>query len=292
MCAPELRAVGVRDPGRQRGLTLPDSVRRDRRPRGARGRPRHRCRGRAHRRRGPAAELVRARHRCRQARGDRQQGAAGDRTGRCWRRRRGERASRCASRPPSRAASPSWGRWSRTWPPTSIHAVRGIVNGTTNHILSAMARDARSYADVLAEAQARGYAEADPTRRRGGPRRGAQADPAHPARLRRLARPGGAAPVRPPHPGRRRPRHHRRHQRRAGRRRPAGPDHQARGPRGARPRRGAPGGREPHGRARHVVAGLHRWRPEPGRGRGRPGRPGRVPGPGCRRPGDVQRGAG
>jgi homoserine dehydrogenase len=42
-------------------------------------------------------------------------------------------------------------------------AVRGIVNGTTNHILSAMARDARSYADVLAEAQARGYAEADPS---------------------------------------------------------------------------------------------------------------------------------
>lgn len=44
-----------------------------------------------------------------------------------------------------------------------IAAVRGIVNGTTNHVLSAMARDARPYADVLAEAQARGYAEADPT---------------------------------------------------------------------------------------------------------------------------------
>jgi len=44
-----------------------------------------------------------------------------------------------------------------------IAAVRGIVNGTTNHILTAMARDARPYADVLAEAQARGYAEADPT---------------------------------------------------------------------------------------------------------------------------------
>jgi homoserine dehydrogenase len=44
-----------------------------------------------------------------------------------------------------------------------IAAVRGIVNGTTNHILTAMARDVRAYADVLAEAQARGYAEADPT---------------------------------------------------------------------------------------------------------------------------------
>lgn len=44
-----------------------------------------------------------------------------------------------------------------------ILAIRGIVNGTTNHILSAMARDARGYADVLREAQDRGYAEADPS---------------------------------------------------------------------------------------------------------------------------------
>jgi homoserine dehydrogenase len=43
-----------------------------------------------------------------------------------------------------------------------VTALRGIVNGTTNHILSTMAADARDYADVLAEAQARGYAEADP----------------------------------------------------------------------------------------------------------------------------------
>ena len=44
-----------------------------------------------------------------------------------------------------------------------VARVRGIVNGTTNFILTAMARDGRAYADVLAEAQARGYAEADPT---------------------------------------------------------------------------------------------------------------------------------
>lgn len=44
-----------------------------------------------------------------------------------------------------------------------VLAIRGIVNGTTNHILSAMARDARDYADVLREAQERGYAEADPS---------------------------------------------------------------------------------------------------------------------------------
>jgi len=43
-----------------------------------------------------------------------------------------------------------------------VTRVRGIVNGTTNYILSAMAGEGRSYADVLAEAQSRGYAEADP----------------------------------------------------------------------------------------------------------------------------------
>jgi len=44
-----------------------------------------------------------------------------------------------------------------------IVRVRGIVNGTTNYMLTAMARDGRDYADVLREAQALGYAEADPT---------------------------------------------------------------------------------------------------------------------------------
>jgi homoserine dehydrogenase len=41
--------------------------------------------------------------------------------------------------------------------------VRGIVNGTTNYILSAMADDGRDYAEALAAAQAAGYAEADPS---------------------------------------------------------------------------------------------------------------------------------
>jgi homoserine dehydrogenase len=44
-----------------------------------------------------------------------------------------------------------------------LSRVRGIINGTTNFILSAMAAEGRDYADVLADAQARGYAEADPT---------------------------------------------------------------------------------------------------------------------------------
>ncbi len=43
-----------------------------------------------------------------------------------------------------------------------IDAVRGIVNGTTNFILSAMADEGRAYVHVLAAAQAAGYAEANP----------------------------------------------------------------------------------------------------------------------------------
>ncbi len=43
-----------------------------------------------------------------------------------------------------------------------LEAVRGIVNGTTNFILTAMAGEGRPYADVLADAQVAGYAEADP----------------------------------------------------------------------------------------------------------------------------------
>ena len=41
--------------------------------------------------------------------------------------------------------------------------VMGIVNGTTNFILSQMAAHGTSYADALAEAQTLGYAERDPT---------------------------------------------------------------------------------------------------------------------------------
>src|SRR5262245_52591596 len=44
-----------------------------------------------------------------------------------------------------------------------IRRVLGIVNGTTNYILTRMAEDGASFADALAEAQRLGYAEADPT---------------------------------------------------------------------------------------------------------------------------------
>jgi homoserine dehydrogenase len=44
-----------------------------------------------------------------------------------------------------------------------IERVHGIVNGTTNFILTAMARTGASYDDALREAQELGFAEADPT---------------------------------------------------------------------------------------------------------------------------------
>jgi homoserine dehydrogenase len=44
-----------------------------------------------------------------------------------------------------------------------IERVLGIVNGTTNYVLDAMARTGASFEDALATAQRLGYAEADPT---------------------------------------------------------------------------------------------------------------------------------
>jgi homoserine dehydrogenase len=44
-----------------------------------------------------------------------------------------------------------------------IRRVMGIVNGTTNYILSQMTQEGSSFAEALAEAQELGYAERDPT---------------------------------------------------------------------------------------------------------------------------------
>ena len=44
-----------------------------------------------------------------------------------------------------------------------ISRVYGILNGTCNYILTLMLKEGRSFSDVLTEAQAQGYAEADPT---------------------------------------------------------------------------------------------------------------------------------
>jgi homoserine dehydrogenase len=44
-----------------------------------------------------------------------------------------------------------------------ITAISAIINGTTNYILTQMGREGRDFADALAQAQALGFAEADPT---------------------------------------------------------------------------------------------------------------------------------
>src|SRR5574340_391859 len=49
-----------------------------------------------------------------------------------------------------------------------LHTVYGIVNGTTNYILTALYRGEGDYADTLRKAQELVYAEADPTADVGG----------------------------------------------------------------------------------------------------------------------------
>jgi len=49
-----------------------------------------------------------------------------------------------------------------------ISEVVGIINGTTNYMLTKMTNDGLDFDSVLAEAQAKGYAEADPTADVGG----------------------------------------------------------------------------------------------------------------------------
>ncbi|MBD2038498.1 homoserine dehydrogenase [Leptolyngbya sp. FACHB-321] len=44
-----------------------------------------------------------------------------------------------------------------------LHTVTGIINGTTNYILSRMQTEGGDFASILADAQRLGYAEADPT---------------------------------------------------------------------------------------------------------------------------------
>lgn len=45
----------------------------------------------------------------------------------------------------------------------SISSINGILNGTTNYILTQMAENGRDFAEALKDAQAKGYAEANPT---------------------------------------------------------------------------------------------------------------------------------
>ena len=68
---------------------------------------------------------------------------------------------------PSRLRSPAEFRLLRTLgqclSANQIESLHGILNGTSNFILSKMHEDGAAYEEVLAEAQRLGYAEADPT---------------------------------------------------------------------------------------------------------------------------------
>ncbi len=50
-----------------------------------------------------------------------------------------------------------------TWTSENIFGVYGILNGTSNYILTRMRREKKSYQEILAEAQKLGLAEADPS---------------------------------------------------------------------------------------------------------------------------------
>ncbi|MEM8768438.1 MAG: homoserine dehydrogenase, partial [Pseudomonadota bacterium] len=58
---------------------------------------------------------------------------------------------------------PIIGAMTRALAGNDIEAIAGIINGTSNFILTAMAETGATFTDALAEAQALGYAEADPT---------------------------------------------------------------------------------------------------------------------------------
>jgi len=45
----------------------------------------------------------------------------------------------------------------------NVYEIMGIINGTTNYILTKMSEEGRNFAEILADAQQRGYAEPDPT---------------------------------------------------------------------------------------------------------------------------------
>ena len=69
-----------------------------------------------------------------------------------------------------------------------VERIHGIVNGTTNFILSEMARTGATYDEALAEAQRLGYAEADPTEDVNGKRRRREDGDPRAARVRHAGR--------------------------------------------------------------------------------------------------------
>jgi len=61
------------------------------------------------------------------------------------------------------AGIPIIGPLTRDLAVNDVRSISGIINGTTNYILTKMAKEGVDFADVLSEAQSLGYAESDPT---------------------------------------------------------------------------------------------------------------------------------
>ena len=80
-----------------------------------------------------------------------------------WARRPASAAFSCASRRRSPASCPSSACLGETLAAAHVERIHGIVNGTTNFVLSEMAATGATYEDALTRAQELGYAEADPT---------------------------------------------------------------------------------------------------------------------------------
>ena len=172
---------------------IPPTLISDRR-RGAGGARRRRRRGRADRRARPGPRAGRDGPAQRQAGGHGQQGAAGRRRRRAGRGGRRAPASTCSTRRPWRAPSRSSGRCASRWPASRSCGSWASSTARPTYILTRMEEEGVGYDEALAEAQALGLAERDPTRRRRGARRRRQGG--HPGRagLRRRRRRRRRAP--------------------------------------------------------------------------------------------------
>ena len=199
----ELAGIAVRRPAHRATPTCPrDLFTTDAAGAGRPRRRRHRGRGDRRHRAGPVADPGRARARA--VGRHRQQGAA--RRGRrdAVRRRRRRPAATSTTRPPWPARSRCCGRCASRWPATRSRRVLGIVNGTTNYILTRMDETGAGFAEALEEATGARLRRGRPDRRRRGLRRRGQGrDP----RRRWRSTPGSPRPTSPRG-------HHRGHRRR------------------------------------------------------------------------------
>ena len=110
----------------------------------------------------PARSLILAAMDHGQARRHRQQGVARHALGRARHAARSRSGSASGSRGAWRGASRSSTRIRRGLVANRIRRVTGILNGTCNYILTRMEKEQKPFGEILADAQANGFAEANP----------------------------------------------------------------------------------------------------------------------------------